>query len=158
MGYVRPESYKAYCETGGISPNTYLYIDEETWQVMTVTYEPWNLLNRRIKRKFLKFRCSILTNTCMVSYRTTQLGVLLCGTKVKEDTYACLLTRCNEFLSFAADNSHLITTITIHEKIKRLIMLDGNISTDMRISDHLLSTSVDTLSMVKKADALVIKH
>jgi hypothetical protein len=125
---------------------------------MTVTYEPWNLLNRRIKREFLKFRCSILTNTCMVIYRTTQLGVLLCGTKVKEDTYACLLTRCNEFLSFAADNSHLITTITIHEKIKRLIMLDVNFSMDMRIYDHLLSTSVDTLSIVKKPVALVIKH
>jgi hypothetical protein len=99
-----------------------------------------------------------LTNTCMLSYRTTQLGVLLCGTKVKEDTYACLLTRCNEFLAFAADNAHLITTITIHEKVKRLIMMDPNINADMRIYDHLLSTSVDTLSMVKKADALVIKH
>jgi hypothetical protein len=41
--------------------------------------------------------------------------------------------------------------------IKRLIMLDHNISTDMRIYDHLLSTSVDTLSMIKKADAPVIK-
>ncbi len=158
MGYTKPELYKASCETGDISPNTYLYLGEETGQVMTVTYEPWNLLNRGIKRKFLKFRCSILTNNCMVSYQTTQLGVLLCETKVKEDTYACLLTRCNEFLSFAADNSHFITTITIHEKIKRLIMLEGNISTDMHIYDHLLSTSVDTLSMVKKANALVIKQ
>jgi hypothetical protein len=94
----------------------------------------------------------------MLSYRMTQLGVLLCGAKVKEDTYACLLTRCNEFLAFAADNAHFNTTITIHEKVKRLIMMDPNISADMRIYDHLLSTSVDTLSMVKKADALVIKH
>jgi hypothetical protein len=68
------------------------------------------------------------------------------------------LTRCNEFLPFAADNSHLITTIIIHEKFKRLIMLDHNISADMRFYDHLLSTSVDTSSMVKKADALFIKH
>jgi hypothetical protein len=74
------------------------------------------------------------------------------------DKYACLLTRCNEFLSFAADNAHLIINITIHKKIKRLIMLDHNISANMRIYEHLLSTSVDTLSMVKKADALVIKH
>jgi hypothetical protein len=54
-------------------------------------------------------------------------------------------------LAFVTDNAHLITTITIHEKI-------NNISADMRIYDHLLSTSVDTLSMVKKADAMVIKH
>jgi hypothetical protein len=99
-----------------------------------------------------------LTNTCMVSYRTTQLGVLLCGGKVKEDTYACLLTRCNEFLKFAAENAHLITVVTMHEKVKRLIMTDPTISTDMRIYNHLLSTSVDTLSMVKKADSLVIMH
>jgi hypothetical protein len=32
------------------------------------------------------------------------------------------------------------------------------ISADMLIYDHLLSTSVNTLSMVKKADAMVIKH
>jgi hypothetical protein len=37
-------------------------------------------------------------------------------------------------------------------------MMDITISADMRIYDHLLSTSVDTLSMVKKADSLVIKH
>jgi hypothetical protein len=59
-------------------------------------------------------------------------------------------------LAFAADNAHLITIITIHEKVKRLIIMDITISTDMRIYDHLLSTSVDTLSMVKKADSLVI--
>jgi hypothetical protein len=116
------------------------------------------LLTKKIKKIFLRFRCSILTNTCMVTYRTTHLGVLLCGTKVKEDTYACLLTRCNEFLAFAAYNAHLITIITIHEKVKRLILMDLTISADMRIYDHLLSTSVATLSMVKKADALVIKH
>ncbi len=157
-GYTKPESYRAACETGGISYNTYLYVNETSGLVCTATYEPWNVLIRKIKRMFMKFRCSILTNTCMVSYRTTQLGVLLCGTKVKEDTYACLLTRCNEFLSFKADNSHLITVVTIHEKLKRLIQLDSTINSDMRIFDHLLSTSVDTLSMVKKADSLVIKH
>jgi hypothetical protein len=94
----------------------------------------------------------------MISYRTTQLGVLLCGGKVKEDTYACLLTRCNKFLKFAVDNSPLITVVSIHEKVKRLIMTDQTVSANIRIYDHLLSTSVDTLSMVKKADALVIKH
>jgi hypothetical protein len=86
-GYVKPESYKASCKTGGISNNTYLYLDEKPGLVMTFTYKPWTLLNRRMKRKF---RCAILTNTCMISYRTTQLGVLLCSTKVKEDTCACL--------------------------------------------------------------------
>jgi hypothetical protein len=50
--------------------------------VCTTTYEPWNLLTRKIHKKFLKFRCAILTNTCMISYRSTQLGVLLCGVKV----------------------------------------------------------------------------
>ena len=94
----------------------------------------------------------------MTSYRTTQLGVQLCGAKVKEDTYACLLTRCNEFLRFAGESSSLITTVSINEKIKRLIMTDGTISTDMRIFDHLLATSMDSLGMVKKADQLVIKH
>jgi hypothetical protein len=101
-----------------------LYLDEKSGLVCTTTYKPWNLLTRKIKKKFLRFRCSILTNTCMVSYKTTQLGVLLRGTKVKEDMYACLLTRCNEFLAFAADNAHHITIITIHEKVKRLIMMD----------------------------------
>jgi hypothetical protein len=159
-GYLKPDSYKAACETGGISYNTYLHLDEESGRVCTTTYEPWNLLTRKIKKKFLRFRCSILTITCMITYRTTQLGVLLTGTKVKEVavTYACLLSRCNEFVAFAANNSHLITTITIHEKVKRLIMMGLTISADMRIYDHLLSTSVDTLSMVKKADALVIKY
>jgi hypothetical protein len=37
-------------------------------------------------------------------------------------------------------------------------MMDITISVDMGIYDHLLSTSVDTLSTVKKADALVVKH
>jgi hypothetical protein len=103
-------------------------MDEESGLVCTTTYEPWNLLTRKIKKKFLRFRCSILANTCMVSYRPTQLGVLVCGTKVKEDTYACLLTRCNEFLAFAADNAHLITIITIHERVKWLIMMDLTIT------------------------------
>jgi hypothetical protein len=84
--------------------------------------------------------------------------VLLCGAKVKEDTNSCLLTRCNKFLRFAGGSSHLITTVSIHEKIKRLIMTDSTISADMRIYDHLLSTAMDTLSMVKKADQLVIKY
>jgi hypothetical protein len=53
---------------------------------MTVTYEPWNLLSRMILKMFLRFWCVVLTNTCMTSDRTTQLGVLLCGAKVKEDT------------------------------------------------------------------------
>ena len=126
--------------------------------VMTITYEPWEMLSRMIAKMFLKFRCSTLTNTCMTACRTTQLGVLLCGAKVKEDTYACLLTRCNEFLRFAGDSSSLITAVSIHEKIKRLIMTDFTISQDMRIFDHLLATTMDSLSMVKKADQLVIKH
>jgi hypothetical protein len=99
---------------GGISYYTYLYLDEESRMVCTTTYEPWNLLTRKIRKKFLNFWCSIMTNTCMVSYRTTLLGVLLSGTKVREDTYACL-TRCNKFLVFSTDNAHLITVITIHE-------------------------------------------
>jgi hypothetical protein len=70
-GYVKPESYKAACEAGGISYNTYMYLDNENGLVCTTMYEPWNLLARRIHKKFLQFRCSILTNTCMVSYRTT---------------------------------------------------------------------------------------
>jgi hypothetical protein len=37
-------------------------------------------------------------------------------------------------------------------------MMDTTISTDMRIYDHLLSVSVDTLSLVKKADQLVLKY
>jgi hypothetical protein len=111
-----------------------------------------------ITKMFLKFRCSTLTNTCMTAYRTTQLGVLLCGAKVKEDTYACLLIRCNEFLRFAGESSSLITTVSIHEKIKRLIMTDSTIRTDMCIFDHLLATAMDSLSMVNKADQLVIKH
>jgi hypothetical protein len=157
-GYVKPTSYKQSCETGGISVGTYLFLDTDTQMVMTVTYEPWDMLSRIITKMFLKFRCSTLTNTCMTAYRTTQLGVLLCGAKVKEDTYACLLTRCNEFLRFARESSSLITAISIHEKIKRLIMTDTTISTDIRIFDHLLATSMDSLSMVKKADQLVIKH
>jgi hypothetical protein len=96
-GYIKPESYKAACETRGISYNTYLYLDEESGMVCTKTYEPWNLRTLKIKRKFLKSRCSILTNTCMISYMTSQLGVLMCGTNVKEDTYASHLTRCNVF-------------------------------------------------------------
>jgi hypothetical protein len=104
-GYIQPESYKAAGETGGISYNTYLYLDEESGLVYTTTNDPWNLLNRKIKKKFLRFRCSIRTSTCMVSYRTTQLGVLLYGTKVKEDTYACLRTRCNNFSAFSLPSS-----------------------------------------------------
>jgi hypothetical protein len=86
QGYIKPESYKAAHETGGISYNTYLYLDVENGLVCTTTYEPWNILKRKIHRKFLHFRCAILTNTCIISYCTTQLGVLLCGGKVKEDT------------------------------------------------------------------------
>jgi hypothetical protein len=48
--------------------------------------------------------------------------------------------------------------VSIHKKIKKLIMTDTTIGTDMRIYDHLLSTAMDTLSMVKKADQLVIKY
>jgi hypothetical protein len=157
-GYVKPTNYKESCETGGISGNTYLYLDEETQMVMTVTYEPWDMLSRMITKLFLKFRCATLTNTCMTSYRTTQLGVLLSGAKVKEDTYACLLTRCNEFLRFAGKSSSLITTVSIYERIKRLIMTDSTISSDMRIFDHLLATSMDSLSMVKKADEAYQTH
>ena len=110
-GIVKPTSYKECCETGGFSGNTYLYWDAEAQMVKTITYEPWDILSRLIKKLFLKFRCSVLTNTCMTSYRTTQLGVLLCGAKVKEDTYACLLCRCNEFLKFAGDSSSLVTVV-----------------------------------------------
>jgi hypothetical protein len=39
-GYVKPDSYKSACETGGFSGNTYLFLDEDTGLVMTVTYEP----------------------------------------------------------------------------------------------------------------------
>ena len=117
--------------------------------VTTVTYEPWDMLSRIITKMFLKFRCAVLTNTCMTAYRTTQLGVLLCGAKVREDTYSCLLTRCNEFLRFAGESRSLITAVSIHEKIKRLIMTDLTISQDMRIFDHLLATIMDSLSMVK---------
>ncbi len=84
--------------------------------------------------------------------------MLLCRAKVREDTYACLHTRCNEFQRFAGESSSLITVVSIHEKIKRLIMTDVTISKDMRIFDHLLATSMDSLSMVRKADQLVIKH
>jgi hypothetical protein len=157
-GFIKPGNYKESCETGGISAGTYLFLDPETQMVTTVTYEPWDMLSRIITKMFLKFRCAVLTNTCMTAYRTTQLGVLLCGAKVREDTYACLLTRCNEFLRFAGESSSLITAVSIHEKIKRLIMTDLTISQDMRIFDHLLATSMDSLSMVKKADQLVIKH
>jgi hypothetical protein len=66
--YIKPEWYKAACETGGISYITYLYLDEESGMVCKTTYEPWNLLTRKIRKKILKFRCSILTNTCMVTY------------------------------------------------------------------------------------------
>ena len=139
-GFIKPGNYKESCETGGISAGTYLFLDPETQMVTTVTYEPWDMLSRIITKMFLKFRCSTLTITCMTAYGTTQLGVLLCGAKVKEDTYACLLTRCNEFLRFAGESSSLITAVSIHEKIKRLIMTDSTISTDMRIFDHLLAT------------------
>jgi hypothetical protein len=155
-GYVKPEFYKAACETGGISCNTYLYLENDTGLVCTCTYEPWNVLAMEIHRKFLKFRCSILTNKCTVSYQTTQLGVLLCGANVNKDTYAC--TRCNKFLKVAPESSHLITVVSIHEKVKRLIISDITISADMRIYDYLLATSVDTINMVKKAHQLVIKH
>jgi hypothetical protein len=48
--------------------------------------------------------------------------------------------------------------VSIHENIKRLIMTDSTISTDIRIFNHLLATSMDSLTMVKKADQLLIKH
>jgi DUF438 domain-containing protein len=48
--------------------------------------------------------------------------------------------------------------VSIHENIKRLIMTDTTIRAELRIYDHLLSTAMDTLSLVKKADQLVIKY
>ena len=47
-GFTVPTSYKEACETGGISMGTYLFLDPETQTVMTVTYEPWDLLYRII--------------------------------------------------------------------------------------------------------------
>jgi hypothetical protein len=78
QGYQKPDSYKSAYKSTGISFNTYLYLDEENGLVCTTTYEPWNILSKKIHRKFLKFRCAILTNNCMLSYRATQLGVMLC--------------------------------------------------------------------------------
>jgi hypothetical protein len=98
QGCQEPDSYKSACETAGISYNTYLYLDEENGLVCTTTYEPWNILSKKIHRKFLKLRCAILTNNSMLSYRGTQLGVILCEAKSKDDTYSCVLTRCNIFI------------------------------------------------------------
>jgi hypothetical protein len=66
-GYVKPTNYKESCETGGISGGTYLFLDTGTQMVMTVTYEPWDMLSRMITKMFLNFRCSTLTNTCMTA-------------------------------------------------------------------------------------------
>ncbi len=154
-GYVKPTNYKESCETRGISCGTYLFLDTDTQMVMTVTYEPWDMLSRMIAKMFLKFRCSTLINTCITAYKTTQLGVLLCGAKVKEDTYACLLTRCNEFLRFAGESSSLITTVSIHEKIKWLIMTDSTISTDIvRCTRRCSWTDCITIMIITESESL----
>jgi hypothetical protein len=70
-GYSKLDSCKNACETGGFSGNTYLFLEEDTGLVMTVTYEPWNLLSMIILKMILRFWCAVLTNTCMTSYRTT---------------------------------------------------------------------------------------
>ncbi len=84
-GFVKPGNYKESCETGGISIGTYLFLDQETQTVMTLTYEPWDMLTRIITQMFLRFRCAILTNTRITAYRTTQTRLLPCGAKVRED-------------------------------------------------------------------------
>jgi hypothetical protein len=92
----------------------------------------------------------------MRAFQTTSLGVLLCGSSTPNDTFSALFTRCNVFLKFAGNHSHLITTTTIHEKLKKVITTTSSIRNVMLTYDRLIaSDKVDTAAMVKKADELV---
>jgi hypothetical protein len=89
-----------------------------TGTVEVKVYTPWHELNKIISDPYIQFKCSKLIDTCMHAFTTTTLGVLLCGSHTPNDTFSAPLTRCNVFLKFAGNHSHLITTTTIHEKLK----------------------------------------
>ncbi len=92
----------------------------------------------------------------MRAFAATSINVLLCGSSTPNDTFSALLTRCNVFLKFTGDHSHLITATTIHEKMKKAINSVPSIHTDMLTYEKLIALgSLDTSAMVKKADALV---
>jgi hypothetical protein len=134
----------------------YLVMNHLTGTVEVKVYTPWHELNKIISDAFIQFKCSELTDTCMRAFTTTTLGVLLCGSHTANDTFSALLTRCNVSLKFAGNHSHLITTTTIHEKLKKVITSTTSISNDMLTYDRLIaSDKVDTAAMVKKADELV---
>jgi hypothetical protein len=95
----------------------------------------------------------------MRAFATTSIRVLLCGSSSPNDTFSALLTRCNVFLKFKGDHSHLIMATTIHERIKKTINSVPSIKADMLTYQKLIaSDNLDTSAMVKKADALVRTH
>ena len=88
-------------------------------------------MNDIIYKCFIKFKCANLTDTCMRAFATTSINVLLCGSSTPNGTFSALFTRCNVFLKFTGDHSHLITATTIHEKMKKAINSVSAIHTDM---------------------------
>jgi hypothetical protein len=77
-GSVKPESYKAACEIGGISYNTYLYLDEENELVRTGVVFIYNkdafIYNNN--SLFFRFRVQVLVFFLYFRYRV-QVSVYL---------------------------------------------------------------------------------
>jgi hypothetical protein len=114
-------------------------------------YTPWHELNDIIYQCLIKFKCANLTDSCMRAFSTTSIGILLCGSSTPNDTFSALLTRCNVFLKFKGDRSHLIMATTIHEKIEKAINSVSSIQADMLTYEKLIaSVSMDTFAMVKR--------
>ncbi len=128
---VEPPDVDSAIKMARLGNYSYLVYNEETGIVEVRIYTPWHDMNDIIYKCFIKFKCANLTDTCMRAFATTSINVLLCGSSTPNDTFSALLTRCNVFLKFTGDHSHLITATTIHEKMKKAINSVPSIRTDM---------------------------